>query len=111
MLQLVVCLWFYFALFCSFDIRQYAAQAVTSVTWKESAYIHLRFTSLLEKQTLASFLLQAGMLLLHSLSVFSVLVQQPGHILQVMSPAPPGDVEVDSSLNVSWEKRGGRRSS
>lgn len=83
---------------------EYAAQAVASITWKENSYIHFLFTFTLENQTLAPFVLQDGVLVLQSLSVFSVLVQHPVHVLHVMSPASAGDVKVGSSLNVSWEK-------
>lgn len=90
---------------------QYAAQAVASITWKENAYICFLFTYTLENQMLGPFLLQDGVLVLQSLSVFSVLVQHPMQILQVMSAASPGDMKVESGLNVSWEKGGGRRNS
>lgn len=62
-------------------------------------------------KTNSGFLSTPGWYAVAPQPVFSVLVQQPVHILQVLLPAPPGDVKVDSSLNVSWEKGGGVGSS
>lgn len=73
--------------------NQYSAQAVASITWKENACICFIFTYTLENETVALFLLQDGGLVLQSLSVFSVLVQHPVHVLQGMSSASPGDME------------------
>lgn len=72
---------------------QCAAQAVASITWKENAYIHFLFIYTLENQTGS-----LSTLVLRSLSLFSVLVQHPVHVLQVMSPASSGDMKVERAV-------------
>lgn len=51
-------------------------------------YIHFISAYILEKSNFLSF----------SASRWSLLMQHPMHVLQIMSPASPGDARVESSL-------------
>lgn len=92
-----------FILHCSVALidSQYAAQAVASLAWKGSVYIHLFFTYILEK---LNFSAPRWSLFF---SVLSVLMQHPIHVLQVLPPASPGDVRVESNLMCLGRKKAG----
>lgn len=95
-----------FILRCSVALidSQYAAQAVASLAGKEDVYMHFIFTYVLEKSNLSA----SRWILIFS--ILSVLMQHPVDVLQVLSPASPGDVRVESSLMCLGRKGAGGES-